>query len=72
MIESFVENTGGRKVIVLSGPSGSGKSTILKLALGLYRPQAGSVILDGRDIRQIDPVLALQGMTYHLGHRERA
>lgn len=29
MIESFVENTGGRKVIVLSGPSGSGKSTIV-------------------------------------------
>ncbi len=34
------------------GPNGSGKSTLLKLALGLYQPSEGRVLLDGADIAQ--------------------
>lgn len=44
----------GEKVAIL-GPIGSGKSTISRLLLGLYEPRTGSVMLDGVDIRQIDP-----------------
>jgi len=44
------------ELITIAGGNGSGKSTILKLVLGLYRPQAGAIYLDGRDIRQLDPV----------------
>lgn len=44
----------GEKVAVL-GQIGSGKSTIARLLLGLYQPRVGSVMLDGLDIRQIDP-----------------
>ncbi len=44
----------GEKVAIL-GPIGSGKSTIARLLLGLYEPRAGSVMLDGVDLRQIDP-----------------
>jgi len=40
--------------IALSGPNGAGKSTILKAIAGLYKPQAGSISLDGLDIRQLD------------------
>lgn len=39
--------------VALTGPSGSGKTTLLRLALGLFRPQAGAVLIDGRNIRQI-------------------
>lgn len=44
----------GEKVAVL-GKIGSGKSTALKLATGLYEPQAGNITLDNVDLRQIDP-----------------
>jgi len=41
--------------VVMLGKVGSGKSTILKLIMGFYEPQAGSVLVDGIDLRQIDP-----------------
>lgn len=44
----------GEKVGIL-GRIGSGKSTMLKLASGLYDAEKGSVMLDGVDMRQIDP-----------------
>jgi len=36
------------------GVAGSGKSTILKLALGLLKPDAGKIIVLGKDITQMD------------------
>ena len=44
------------EMIALTGANGSGKSTMLKLMAGLYQPQAGSVVIDGLDIRQLDPI----------------
>lgn len=36
------------------GPSGSGKSTLLHCAAGLDRPTAGSVVLDGHELSDLD------------------
>lgn len=44
----------GEKIALL-GRVGSGKSTIARLLLGLYPPEEGLVMLDGTDIRQLDP-----------------
>ncbi|MCA3388692.1 MAG: ATP-binding cassette domain-containing protein [Roseomonas sp.] len=36
----------------LVGESGCGKSTVARLAVGLYRPSAGQVMFDGRDLAE--------------------
>ena len=37
------------------GRIGSGKTTLAKLLIALYQPQDGSILVDGTDIRSIDP-----------------
>ena len=44
----------GEKVAFI-GRVGSGKSTIQRLILGLYTPTEGAILIDGIDLRQIDP-----------------
>jgi putative ABC transport system ATP-binding protein len=39
--------------LVVVGPSGSGKSTLLQLLGGLDRPDAGSVVFEGRDLAKL-------------------
>ncbi len=43
----------GETKIVLGG-SGSGKSTIINLILGLIKPDAGTILIDGEDITDFD------------------
>lgn len=52
------------EVLAIAGPNGSGKSTILKMVLGMYRPQAGTVRIDDVDIRQMDPLALRQAVAY--------
>ncbi len=44
---------GGLQVVL--GPSGCGKSTLLRLISGLETPDRGKIILDGRDITDLEP-----------------
>ena len=39
------------EILGLIGPNGSGKSTVIKLIMGIERADAGTVKLDGVDIR---------------------
>jgi len=43
------------EVLALCGPSGSGKSTLLRCLNRLAEPVAGTITLDGADIRTLDP-----------------
>jgi ATP-binding cassette subfamily C protein LapB len=44
----------GEKVAFI-GRVGSGKSTLQRLILGLHVPTSGAILIDGIDLRQIDP-----------------
>src|SRR5215472_15475406 len=48
---SFTVATGETKIVM--GGSGTGKSTILKLVLGLIRPDSGHILIDGEDVAQL-------------------
>jgi ABC-type multidrug transport system fused ATPase/permease subunit len=52
---SHIVNIFQGKVIALCGPSGSGKSTIGQLIERFYEPESGVILIDGVDIREIDP-----------------
>lgn len=40
--------------VAFVGSSGSGKSTLLNLVLGFVRPASGRILLDGRDMQELD------------------
>ena len=50
----------------LIGPSGCGKSTTLRMVNRLVEPDAGRVLLDGRDVATQDPVRLRRGIGYVL------
>lgn len=50
---SFTLKPGERLALV--GLNGAGKTTLVKLLLGLYQPTAGRILVDGTDLRELDP-----------------
>jgi branched-chain amino acid transport system ATP-binding protein len=43
------------EVVSLIGPNGAGKTTVFNLITGVYRPEAGTIRLDGRDLVGLPP-----------------
>src|SRR5690606_12277721 len=51
------------------GPSGSGKSTVLRMIMGLLKPDTGHVIVDGEDVatmsdRRLQRIRRKMGMVF--------
>ncbi len=42
------------ETIAFVGPSGAGKTTLVKLLVGLYRPQQGKVLYNGKNFDEVD------------------
>ena len=42
------------EMILLTGVSGSGKSVLLRLAMGLLRPDSGQILIEGKAIQELD------------------
>jgi ATP-binding cassette subfamily B protein len=51
---SFKVTPGER--LAIAGANGAGKSTIVKLVARLYDPTSGRIVVDGVDLRELDPV----------------
>lgn len=53
-LQGFNLDVAAGEIVALTGDNGAGKTTIIRLLLGFYLPQKGAILLDGRDIRQIN------------------
>ena len=51
------------EMILLTGVSGSGKSVLLRLAIGLMKPDSGQILIEGKEIQELDEsdLIALRG-----------
>lgn len=43
------------KITAIIGPNGAGKTSLLNCISGLYRPTAGRILFEGRDITRLSP-----------------
>ena len=56
---------GDGELVALLGANGAGKSTTLKAIMGLVRPQAGKILLDGKNLAGLEPFeIARLGLGY--------
>ncbi len=56
------------KITVFVGPSGCGKTTSLRMINRMIDPTSGTILLDGKDIRESDPPLLRRGIGYVIQH----
>jgi ABC-type sugar transport system ATPase subunit len=52
------------ELLVLVGPSGCGKTTLLRLVAGLEAPDAGRIVLAGRDLAGVGPARRDVGLVF--------
>ena len=56
-LEGFTLRVNPGETVALVGPSGAGKSTVFTMLLRFHDPQQGRLLLDGIDIRSVQPDL---------------
>lgn len=54
-LQSVNIEVGADELLVILGPTGAGKTTLLRSIVGLETPDAGQILMDGKDISQFSP-----------------
>jgi len=72
VLKNISFSVGSTETRILLGPAGVGKSVLLKLIIGLLRPQEGNVVLFGEEISRLPeeklfPLCARAGMVFQEG-----
>jgi osmoprotectant transport system ATP-binding protein len=64
VLDDVTFTVGDGEVLALVGASGAGKTTVLKLVNRLLVPDAGAVLVQGRDTREWDPIRLRRSIGY--------
>ncbi|NQX59686.1 betaine/proline/choline family ABC transporter ATP-binding protein [Paenibacillus qinlingensis] len=64
VLENFNLTVPKERIVTIIGPSGCGKTTILKMINRLIEPEAGQILLEGKDIGALDPVELRRNIGY--------
>lgn len=64
VIEKFNLKIEKGKLVVLIGSSGSGKTTLLKMINRLIESTAGEILVNGKDIKKVDPIELRRSIGY--------
>jgi molybdate transport system ATP-binding protein len=52
------------EILVVLGPNGAGKSVSLEMLAGFYRPAAGRIVINGRDVTNLPPEQRHVGLVF--------
>jgi ABC transporter fused permease/ATP-binding protein len=63
VLDDFDLDVAPGQLVALVGPSGAGKSTVAGLVMRFYDAVAGRVLVDGTDLREVDP----RSLREHIG-----
>ena len=63
-VSDFTLSIAEGELLVIIGPSGCGKTTVLKMLNRLVEPTSGRILLNGEDIRTLDPIALRRNMGY--------
>ncbi len=54
-LQDFSMRVGAGELVAVIGPNGAGKTSLVNCISGVYRPEAGSVKFEGRDVTRLQP-----------------
>ena len=63
-VADFTLSVAAGELLAIIGPSGCGKTTVLKMLNRLVEPTSGRILLNGEDIRTLDPIALRRSMGY--------
>jgi len=55
VVDALDLHVGEGEIVSVIGPNGAGKTTVFNLITGIYRPDSGAILLDGRELSGLPP-----------------